>query len=87
MSITESSSPYQDLEKLALGEVLEGINREDQKVALAVSKKLDQITSLIEQVVVRMKSGGSNLLYRSRNQWSFGYPRRFRMSTHLRRGP
>ena len=58
MSITESSSPYQDLEKLALGEVLKGINREDQKVALAVSKKLDQITSLIEQVVVRMKSGG-----------------------------
>ena len=33
MSITESSSPYQDLEKLALGEVLEGINKEDQKVA------------------------------------------------------
>ena len=58
MSITESSSPYQDLEKLALGEVLKGINREDQKVAFAVSKKLDQITSLIEQVVVRMKSGG-----------------------------
>ena len=58
MSITESSSPYQDLEKLALGKVLEGINKEDQKVALAVSKKLDQITSLIEQVVVRMKSGG-----------------------------
>jgi len=58
MSITESSSPYQDLEKLALGEVLEGINKEDQKVALAVSKKLDQIASLIEQIVVRMKSGG-----------------------------
>ena len=58
MSITESSSHYQDLEKLALGEVLEGINKEDQKVALAVSKKLDQIASLIEQVVVRMKSGG-----------------------------
>ena len=58
MSITESSSPYQDLEKLALGKVLEGINKEDQKVALAVSKKLDQIASLIEQIVVRMKSGG-----------------------------
>lgn len=58
MSITESSSHYQDLEKLALREVLEGINKEDQKVALAVSKKLDQIESLIEQIVVRMKSGG-----------------------------
>ena len=47
MSITESSSSYQNLEKLTLSEVLEGINKEDQKVALAVSQKLDQIERLI----------------------------------------
>ncbi|MAJ52280.1 MAG: N-acetylmuramic acid 6-phosphate etherase [Flammeovirgaceae bacterium] len=58
MSITESSSSYQNLEKLTLSEVLEGINKEDQKVALAVSQKLDQIERLIEQVVLRMKTGG-----------------------------
>ncbi len=58
MSITESSSSYQNLEKLALGEILFGINKEDQKVAIAVSKKLHQIERLIEQVVLRMRSGG-----------------------------
>ena len=51
MSITESSSSYQNLERLTLGEILYGINKEDQKVAIAVSKKLDQIERLIEQVV------------------------------------
>ena len=40
MSITESSSHYQDLEKLALSEVLEGINKEDQKVALGCIQKI-----------------------------------------------
>ena len=58
MSITESSSSYQNLERLALSEILFGINKEDQKVAIAVSKKLDQIERLIEQVVLRMRSGG-----------------------------
>ena len=58
MSITESSSSYQNLERLALGEILYGINKEDQKVAIAVSKKLDHIERLIEQVVLRMRSGG-----------------------------
>ena len=58
MSITESSSSYQNLERLTLGEILYGINKEDQKVAIAVSKKLDQIERLIEQVVLRMRSGG-----------------------------
>ena len=58
MSITESSSSYQNLEKLTLSEVLYGINKEDQKVAIAVSKNLDQIERLIEQVVLRMRAGG-----------------------------
>ena len=61
MSITESSSSYQNLERLALSEILFGINKEDQKVAIAVSKKLNQIERLIEQVVVTMRSGGSIL--------------------------
>ncbi|WP_102406524.1 N-acetylmuramic acid 6-phosphate etherase [Parabacteroides bouchesdurhonensis] len=56
--ITESDSLYHDLEKMSVHEILEDINREDQKVAIAVSKVIPQIEKLVTAIVERMKQGG-----------------------------
>lgn len=56
--ITESESLYQDLEHKSTLEILQDINREDQKVALAVNKSISQIEQLVDQVYLKMKSGG-----------------------------
>jgi N-acetylmuramic acid 6-phosphate etherase len=56
--ITEQASAYDHLEKMSILEVLEGINAEDKKVALAVEKVIPQINALLEQVVTRLKKGG-----------------------------
>ena len=58
MQITEQSSLYDDLEKKPVREILEDINREDQKVALAVQKAIPQIEQLVNLIVPRMKQGG-----------------------------
>ena len=55
---TEKESLYKDLELKSTREILEDINREDSKVPLAVADKIDQIESLINEIVVRMKKGG-----------------------------
>ena len=39
-------------------EILQDINTEDQKVALAVKKAIPQIEKLVSQIVPRMKQGG-----------------------------
>ena len=46
MQITEQPSLYDNLEKKSVREILEDINREDQKVALAVQKAIPQIELL-----------------------------------------
>ena len=56
--ITETPSLYDNLEEKSVYELLEDINREDQKVALAVQKALPQIEKLVLQIVPRMKKGG-----------------------------
>lgn len=56
--ITESDSEYNHLEKMSAGELLANINREDQKVALAVQEILPQIEVFIEHTLPRMKEGG-----------------------------
>ena len=56
--ITEQPSKYQDLEKMSVREIIEGINREDSYVHKAVKKALPQIEKIIEQVIVRMRKGG-----------------------------
>ena len=56
--ITEQPGPYQDLEKQATGTLLTNINREDQKVAIAVEKCIPQLTALIDDIVPRMQRGG-----------------------------
>jgi len=56
--ITETESLYHNLEDKSVHELLEDINREDQKVALAVEKEIPKIEQLVGKVVRRMKKGG-----------------------------
>ena len=55
---TESSSHYDNLEKMSVRELLEGINNEDKTVPYAVEKCIPQIEALVSQIVPRMKAGG-----------------------------
>jgi N-acetylmuramic acid 6-phosphate etherase len=56
--ITEKASLYNELEKKSVQQILEEINTEDQKVALAVKKAIPQVEKLVSQIVARMKKGG-----------------------------
>jgi N-acetylmuramic acid 6-phosphate etherase len=56
--ITEQSSRFNDLENMSVSELIEGINREDSGVHLAVRDALPQIGKLIGQILPRMKKGG-----------------------------
>lgn len=58
IKITEQDSLYSDLEQKSVRKLLEAINAEDQKVALAVQKAIPQIEKLVLQIVPRMKEGG-----------------------------
>lgn len=58
IKITEQDSLYNDLERKSVRELLEDINTEDQKVALAVRKTIPKIEELVLQIVPRMKQGG-----------------------------
>ena len=58
VKITEQPSLYDNLEKKSVLEILQDINTEDQKVALAVKKAIPQIEKLVSQIVPRMKQGG-----------------------------
>ena len=57
-TITESESLYHHLEQQSVRELLEEINREDQKVALAVQQTIPAIEQLVTGIVARMKQGG-----------------------------
>lgn len=56
--ITEQTSLYSNLEQKSVRELLEEINREDQKVAEAVRKTIPQVEELVNQIVPRMEQGG-----------------------------
>jgi len=58
MSTTESSSLYNHLEQMSTIELLQNINQEDKKVALAVSNQLNQIEALVEAILPNMELGG-----------------------------
>ena len=47
MQITEQPSFYDHLEKKSVREILEDINQEDQKVALAVQKAIPDRKSVV----------------------------------------
>lgn len=56
--ITEEESLYNNLDRKSVREILEDINNEDQKVAVAVQKTIPQIEKLVIEIVSRMKKGG-----------------------------
>lgn len=58
VKISEQPSLYDDLEKKSVHELLVDINKEDQKVAIAVEKAIPQIEKLVTQIVPRMEQGG-----------------------------
>jgi len=58
MSVTESDSMYNDLEKMTVRELLESINTEDQKVPGIVRKSIPLIEKLVAAIVERMRTGG-----------------------------
>lgn len=56
--ITETESHYDRLEKMTTRELLENINNEDQKVAVAVRKQLPAIEKAIDAAADKMLAGG-----------------------------
>jgi N-acetylmuramic acid 6-phosphate etherase len=56
--ITESASEFSNLDQMTTSELLDGINSEDQKVAIAVKNVIPEITKFVDQVAPRMKEGG-----------------------------
>lgn len=58
MSTTESSSYYDNLEKMSVNELLANMNKEDKTVPIAIEKVIPQIELLVEQIVGKMKDGG-----------------------------
>ncbi|MCU0461724.1 MAG: N-acetylmuramic acid 6-phosphate etherase [Bacteroidales bacterium] len=58
LSITESSSNFENLDKMTVMELLTNINQEDSKVHQAVRNALPQIEKLVSKIVTRMKKGG-----------------------------
>ena len=82
VKISEQPSLYSDLEKKSVREILEDINTEDQKVALAVQKAIPQIEKLVTQIVPRMKQGGRNQRT-PRGSRCFRDPSHFRDASHI----
>jgi N-acetylmuramic acid 6-phosphate etherase len=58
LSITESSSEFQNLEKMTVHQLVTYINQEDAKVHKAVEMALPQIERLIAEIIKRMRKGG-----------------------------
>jgi N-acetylmuramic acid 6-phosphate etherase len=58
LSTTESSSYYDNLEKMSVIELLTNINKEDATVPHAVAKVIPAIEALIEHTVEKMQEGG-----------------------------
>lgn len=55
---TESPSNYDHLETKSVTELITGINKEDQSIALIVQNSLPQIEKLISAAIPNMKAGG-----------------------------
>ncbi len=58
MLTTESTSHYNDIDKMSISELLSSINQEDQTVASSVQLAIPQVEALVAQIVPRMKAGG-----------------------------
>lgn len=55
---TEQTSNYDNLEKMNVAELLKNMNKEDQSVPLAVEKSIPQIEVLVNEIVLKLKTGG-----------------------------
>lgn len=55
---TERTSNYDGLEKMSTHDLLVNMNKEDQSVPVAVEKQIGNIEKLVDQIVMKMKSGG-----------------------------
>lgn len=55
---TEQSSHFEDLDKMSVLEILQGINQEDKTVPLAVEKEIRSIETLVKVIVEKMRLGG-----------------------------
>lgn len=58
IKITEQPSPYRNLEKMPIENVLKNINKEDKTVAHSVEKAIPEITALVTRIIENMKKGG-----------------------------
>jgi len=58
VSTTESSSHYDDLEKMSIGDLLASMNKEDQSVPVAVQRVIPSIEILVKAIVGKMQKGG-----------------------------
>ncbi|MBN3581899.1 N-acetylmuramic acid 6-phosphate etherase [Algoriphagus aestuarii] len=55
---TETSSYYENLDSMPLAELLESINKEDQKVAFAVRQVIPQVEKFVHRLVENFQEGG-----------------------------
>jgi len=55
---TEADSNYNDLEKMSVGELLHGINKEDTSVPYAVEKVIPAIEKVVTVIVEKISKGG-----------------------------
>jgi N-acetylmuramic acid 6-phosphate etherase len=58
LSITESPSNFDNIDRMTVHELLTNINEEDSKVHLAVREAIPQLEELLNRVVKRMLKGG-----------------------------
>ena len=58
LPLTETTSHYDNLEKMKVRELLVNINKEDKSVPLAVEKVIPAIERLVIKIVSKMKQGG-----------------------------
>jgi N-acetylmuramic acid 6-phosphate etherase len=58
VTTTESSSRYNNLEKMSIRELLTNINREDSTVPTAIKKEIRKIEAFVKVIVRKMKKGG-----------------------------
>lgn len=60
---TEQASLYDHLEKMSTNEILNNINREDQKVPAAIQKVIPKIEQVVERVVEQISKYDGRLFY------------------------
>ena len=68
--ITESSSNFDDLDKMSTSELLHGINSEDSTVSAAVKRIIPSIEQFVDACYERMSLKRQVVLHRCRNQWT-----------------